>query len=129
MRVKVLEASRPYYNYGLVDLEEGQEVKGGLALHLLETGARVEALDDAAKAIRAAQAALLAAEPADGDPNTEPDEAPTDFDPDGTAADILAWVGEDPDRAAEALEAEQAKGKPRSTLVKALEKLAYADEE
>jgi hypothetical protein len=57
------------------------------------------------------------------------DEPPVELDVDGTAADVLAWVGEDPERAAEALEAEQAKDKPRSTLVKQLEKLANADGE
>lgn len=119
MRVKVLEASHPYYNYGLVDLAKDEEVKGGLALFLLETGANVEPLDDDAKAWRPAGAE---------EPEPEPEEPPTELDIDATAAEILAWVGDDPERAAEALEAEQAKDKPRSTLVKSLEKLAEPDE-
>ena len=117
MRVKVLEASRPYYNYGLVDLAKDEEVKGGLALFLLETGANVEPLDHDAKAWRPAT-----------DEEPEPEESPTELDIDATAAEVLAWVGDDPERAAEALEAEQAKDKPRSTLVKSLEKLAEPDE-
>jgi len=44
--------------------------------------------------------------------------------PDGTAAEVLEWVGDDPDRAAAALKAEGERDKPRTTLVSALEKLA-----
>lgn len=44
--------------------------------------------------------------------------------PDGTAAEVLAWVGDDPDKAGAALVAESARDKPRSTLIAALEKLA-----
>jgi len=44
--------------------------------------------------------------------------------PDGTIAEVLAWVGGDRDRAARALEVERAKGgKARSTLVGDLEQL------
>jgi hypothetical protein len=56
------------------------------------------------------------------DPAEEPPvvESPPDPDavPTGTIDDVLAWVGDDNDRAARALEAEQAKGdQARSTLV------------
>jgi hypothetical protein len=115
MRVKVLEASSPYYNYEIVPLAKDQEVSGGLALFLLETGSNVEPADDAATDWRTAQTAPEPPEPAGPD---------GELDIDATAADILAWVGEDPDRASEALAPEQAKDKPRSTLVKQLEKLA-----
>lgn len=41
--------------------------------------------------------------------------------PDGTVADVMAWVGDDPDRARQALDAETTKGdKARSTLVATL---------
>lgn len=41
--------------------------------------------------------------------------------PGGTVADVMAWVGDDPDRARRALDAEAAKGdKARSTLVDSL---------
>lgn len=43
--------------------------------------------------------------------------------PDGTADEVRAWVGDNPERAALALEAEQAREKPRSTLVDQLAKL------
>ena len=121
MRVKVLEAASPYYNYGIVRLGEGEEIKGGLALFLLETGAEVEPLDDDARAWQSAHVES-------GEADAEPTPA-GELDIDATAADILEWVGDDPDRAAEALAAEQAKDKPRSTLVKALEKAASHDED
>ncbi len=59
----------------------------------------------------------LAADAGEGEPS-----APRP--PEGTADEVLAWVGEDAERAAAALEAEQARAKPRSTLVAQLEKLA-----
>lgn len=41
--------------------------------------------------------------------------------PNGTVADVMAWVGDDPDRARRALDAENAKGdKARSTLAATL---------
>jgi hypothetical protein len=40
-----------------------------------------------------------------------------DVVPDGSIAEVLDWVGDDPDRATLALEAELAKESPRSTLV------------
>jgi hypothetical protein len=43
--------------------------------------------------------------------------------PDGSAKDVLAWVGEDPDRAAAASLAEEQKETPRVTLLAALEKI------
>jgi hypothetical protein len=112
----VLENITPYWNYGIHPLAEGEEVSGDLAAYLVSTHSPVEPLDDEA-------AALL--EPAP----EESKEPPAELDIDGTAADVLAWVGEDPERAAVALEAEQAKEKPRSTLVKQLEKLADSDSE
>lgn len=45
--------------------------------------------------------------------------------PDGTADEVLAWVGSDPERAKLALAAEQA-GQKRSTLTDKLTKLAEA---
>lgn len=43
--------------------------------------------------------------------------------PDGTADKVLAWVGDDPSRAATALAAEQKSAKPRTTLVDQLTRL------
>jgi hypothetical protein len=44
--------------------------------------------------------------------------------PEGTADKVLEWVGEDKERAAQALVAEQKRDKPRSTLVDQLTKTA-----
>lgn len=122
MRVRVLEASRPYYNYGIVDLAKDEEIKGGLALFLLETGANVEPVDDDAKAWRPAGSGE-----SDEIDEEEDDAPPLELDIDAKADDVLAWVGDDPARASEALAAEQAKDKPRSTLVKQLEKIAAVE--
>lgn len=48
--------------------------------------------------------------------------------PDGPADKVLAWVGDDLDRAAAALTVEQAAAKPRSTLIDQLTKLAEQEE-
>ena len=63
--------------------------------------------------------------PAESTPVEE--ETPTetvDEVPDGTAEDVLAWVGDDPARAALAFTAEQSREKPRKTLLASLEKIA-----
>lgn len=104
MRVRVLKACTPYWNYQVHQLAEGAELSGEFAAYLAETGAPVEALDAA--------------------PEQAPEPPSGELDIEGSAAEVLAWVGEASDRASEALEAEVAKDRPRSTLVKALEKLA-----
>lgn len=55
----------------------------------------------------------------------EPDPQPVDDQAalEGTVADVLDWVGDDPVRAQAALDAEKAKDAPRSTLMASLEKL------
>lgn len=40
--------------------------------------------------------------------------------PEGTAREILSWVSEDVERAAEALESEKVQDKPRKTLMETL---------
>ncbi|MEO3978776.1 hypothetical protein [Streptomyces sp. CAU 1734] len=112
MRVKVRETLSPYYNYGVVRIPEGEEVSGALALYLLETGSAVDPVDEAAKAWRPEGAEDSGSAPA------------ADLDIEATAAAVLAWVGDDPERAEAALAAEEAKESPRSTLVKQLSKLA-----
>ena len=44
--------------------------------------------------------------------------------PQGTAAEVLAWVGDDPERAEEALNAEHMQITPRTTLIAKLETIA-----
>jgi hypothetical protein len=63
----------------------------------------------------------------DSDGDGVPDDVDGDGVPDGNAKQIQAWVGEDKDRAAAALAAEDKRAEgPRSTLVAALEKVAQA---
>jgi hypothetical protein len=49
--------------------------------------------------------------------------ADSETPPDGSIPTVLAWVGDDRDRARAALDAENEKPEPRSTLVEALEKI------
>lgn len=72
------------------------------------------------------------ATPTDPPADIPPDEAPPGvmtlnrgLVPDGSAKDVIDWVGDDRDRARAALEAEQGKGDDaRTTLVAKLTKLA-----
>jgi hypothetical protein len=66
---------------------------------------------------------LAGGAPVEEIPAVVPDDEVEDV-PDGTIAEVEAWIGEDPDRAARALAAELAKGdSARGTLVAKLEKL------
>lgn len=76
----------------------------------------------------APQVEAAGAEPADAE---TPDQADTEEPavdlggvPTGGAKEVLAWVGDDAGRARQALEVEQARDKPRTTLAAALTKLA-----
>lgn len=117
MRVVASEAFRFFYNHVPVDVAKGDVIDSDAAVYLLNAGAQVRPDDEDAEAL----AAALAAPEGGLDEAPEP---PGELDIDATAADVLDWVGDDPERASEALAAEQAKDKPRSTLVKQLEKLA-----
>jgi hypothetical protein len=102
---KATETFSVYWNYQVWDLAEGQQVDGGLAEYLLTTGSPVEEVSD------------TPAVDSDGDGV-----------PDGTAAQVLGWVDNDPAKATLALAAEQRREPPRSTLATALEKLVRAPE-
>lgn len=43
--------------------------------------------------------------------------------PKGSSADVLTWVGDDKDKAQQALDAEKSSGKPRKGLVEELEEI------
>jgi hypothetical protein len=66
---------------------------------------------------------LAAAEPTQDE--VPPEDVDSDVVPEGTAPQVLAWVGEDPERAQRALEVERGKGvfEARSTLMQKLEKI------
>lgn len=120
MRVRVREACTPYWNYQVHRLVAGAEVDGEFAAYLAETGVPVERLD-AAPGEPVGVAGPQEAEPAP--PRDESNGPAVDW----TAAEVLSWAGEDLQRAEQALEAENARDKPRSTLVKALERLVVED--
>jgi hypothetical protein len=104
MRVVATKDFKTYYRMVSVQVTEGQEFEGPFAEFLVNGRCPVDVI-----------AADNASERSDGDGG---------LDIDGTAAQILDWVGDDPERARAALNAENEKDKPRSTLVKKLEELA-----
>ncbi len=118
MRVRMLQPTTAYWNYEVRKFGKGEEFEGNLARHLA-----ANAPADSVEVLEADPEP----EPGDDGPGADGD-PPAEMDIDGTAKEVLAWVGDDPDRAAEALAAEQEKESPRSTLVKQLEKLAESDE-
>lgn len=87
-----------YFNYQVWNLVAGEQVDGALADYLLATGSPVEPVGPAVDV--------------DGDGV-----------PDGTAAQILEWVGTDPERAVAARDAEVKREPSRVTVIAALEKL------
>lgn len=116
-----------FYNHAPVTVAKGKTVKSDAAVHLLRTGSPVRPDDDEAEQLAASlreQAEAHESEPpADGeqsDPDATEDEIPT-----GTNGEVLAWVGDDPDRARRARDAETAEGgKNRPRLLAALDEIA-----
>lgn len=115
MRIRMLKSARLYWNYAVQEIEKGSEHVGDLARHLLDNSPEgtVEVLES------------------DPEPHQEPvaseGEQPPTAAADGDAApvngtidELMAWIGGDPDRKAAALVAEQAKDKPRATVLKRL---------
>lgn len=110
MRVRVDENIKLFQGHVPVRLAAGQEVSGELAALLLERAPK--------------KVTRLDADPEEGGGGDGSKEPPASLADASTATEVLAWVGEDQERAAEALAAEEAADKPRSTLVKQLKKLA-----
>lgn len=127
MRVRIAKPFTAYWNYEVRPFAQDEEFVGDIARHLADNGP-----DESVEVLEAdpePEVEVEEEEEPDEDPNEDPEtEEPEPADEplpaDGTATDVLSWVGDDPERAAEALAVEQAKDKPRSTLVKQLEKLA-----
>lgn len=112
-RVRVTTATRAYWpkTCQVLDLKAGEELIGEVADYLATSGCPVEVLDTVPEV-----------EPED------PDGPGVDIDgdgvPEGSAKQVLAWVGDDPVRAAAALEAETHREKPRTTLAADLGRVA-----
>lgn len=122
-RVVVNENFKMFHGHQPLTLEAGQVVTGSLAALLAKTARkRVTVLEDEQSDTGGDGGA-----PQDQDPPTGGQSpADDDLDIDASVADVLAWVGEDPERAVAALDLEEAKDSPRSTLVKQLTKIADA---
>lgn len=105
MRVIVNEDMKVFHGHVPVALKAGQEVSGDLAEMLL-TGTR-------GKVSRV-----------DSEPIESPEALGDELDIDGKIDDVLAWVGDDHERALEAHAAEEAKGdKARPRLLSKLAEL------
>lgn len=115
MRIKIVRPVKAYWNYEVRSFGVGDEVDGELAEIIAGNNpdGTVEVLD--------ATPALVNPDPP-GPPGGDPGAGELDIT--AKVDVVLAWVGDDPGRAAAALDAESGKDKPRSTLVKALEELA-----
>ncbi|MFE9684178.1 hypothetical protein [Streptomyces sp. NPDC006285] len=127
MRVVVREAFSAYINHQPEDFHAGQKIKGDTAVLLLQRRAAVDPEDDEARELDALYTGSNdTPDDGDGDDGKKEPAPSGDLDIDAPVADVLAWVGENQERASQALELEKAKSAPRSTLVKALEKTAAA---
>jgi len=124
MRVRVLQPTTAYWNYEVREFGKGEELDGDLARHLAANapGGSVEVTEADPEPEPAAEVPEES-DGGSGDP-AGGDEPPVD----GTIDDLMAWVNDDPERATAALAAEQAKDKPRSTVVKRLAALADTKE-
>jgi hypothetical protein len=121
MRVRVIEEFTAYWNYAVTTFHKGAELDGDQARHFADNAP-------------AGSVEVLEADPEPA-PTPEPEAPAAPVQPggdeppvDGTIDALMAWVGDSQERAARALEAEQAKDKPRSTVVKRLTALADTEE-
>lgn len=118
MRVRVVRRFQAYWNYGVHSWEPGDELQGELAQHLVDNAPAGTV--EVTEADPEPEPGPAAPQEPEGAPETDT-EAEGDGPPvDGTAEQLMAWVGDEPGRASLALAAEQAKDKPRSTVVKRL---------
>jgi hypothetical protein len=122
MRVRVLKQFSAYWNYAITQFNEGAEADGELARHLVDNAPK-----DSVEVVEADP------EPEDVPEAPQDPEVPVPPDGDEPPVDetidvLMTWVGDDKERAGRALAAEQAKDKPRSTVVKRLADLAGSEE-
>lgn len=141
MRVRVEQPTTAYWNYVIQRWDVGEELDGEVARHLADNApaGSIKVIEDDREVARRleAEAAAKAAGSNQPDPTGPGDstgaEDGDDSDSvggppvDGTIDDLMAWIGDDRDKAAQALTAEQAKDKPRSTVVKRLTALTEAE--
>lgn len=126
MRVRLLRDYRLYWDYAVHELREGAEHIGELARHLHSTGAPVEVIEHDPEPEPAAEQPPA---PETIVPTPVSEGLPPDggLDITGTIDTILTWVGADPARAQQALDAERAKGDAaRATLTTRLDAILQA---
>ncbi|MFF7191773.1 hypothetical protein ACFZAR_43030 [Streptomyces sp. NPDC008222] len=127
MRARVVKEFEAYWNYAVTLFREGAELDGDLARHCVDNAPKghVEVVEADPEPPAPKQDAG-AGDGGEGVPDGSGsgDEPPVD----GTIDALMEWVGDSQERAAQALEAEQAKDKPRSTVVKRLTALADSEE-
>lgn len=129
MRVRVIKPFTAYWNYSVTHFNVDAEADGDLARHLADNAPEgaVEVVEADPEPVAPGPGA--AGDDSDDGPGSDGDGAAGGEPPvDGTIDDLMAWVDGSPERAAQALEAEQAKDKPRSTVVKRLTALADTEE-
>ncbi len=120
MRVVAEKTFETYFELRMIEIVEGREIKGSLAAHLYRCGAPVRVTDPAG--IEDPVFPVQEVPEVEDEVVEEPD--PEGLDIDATAAVVLEWVGDSPTRAREAIDAESAKDRPRSTLLKRLDEIA-----
>lgn len=150
MRIRVIDTFNAYWNYAVQEFRKGEEHIGELAEHLADNAPKgyVDVLEDdrpgrsekKAAGKKAAkdpeqragadgggqgggdgqQAGTGAGDHPQGDPGGQSPESADEPPVDGTIDALMTWIGDDPDRAQRALAAEQAKDKPRATVIKRL---------
>ncbi|MDT6983755.1 hypothetical protein ACFSUJ_12275 [Streptomyces lusitanus] len=120
--VVVNENFKMFHGHQPLSLEAGQVVTGSLAELLSRTARkRVTVIED-----EQPDTGSDGGEQQEQEPPTGDQDPADDLDIDASVADVLTWVGDDPERAVAALDLEEAKDNPRSTLVKQLTKIADA---
>lgn len=96
----------------MLDVKPGDVFTGDVATYLLRSGADVTEADEQTD------------EQVNPEEEVEETEESGELNIDGKIEDVLAWVGDDPERALEAHSAEEARGdKARSTLLAKLAEL------
>ena len=64
-----------------------------------------------------------------GSKRAEAKEAAAEAVPSGSVKEVLAWIGDNEDRAARALDAEYERDEPRVTVIEGIEKVIELEEE
>lgn len=120
MRVRVVKEFEAYWNYAITRFAEGAELEGDQARHFADNAPE-------------GSVEVVEADPEPAPESPKEPEAPSGPDGDeppvdGTIDALMVWVDGDPERAGQALQAEQAKDKPRSTVVKRLAAMVDTEE-